>query len=512
MFRLSLPANIIAVCLLAGAGGLPAAAQAKTGQRDPLPAFEQSIEQGRLAETERPLLDFALSQPQNARALELVGRLRFRQGRLQEAKALYMRALSLDASSVTAKIDYAVVLFQVGQVEEAKQFLAEIDESRIKDAGVLLGLTQALMLTGDYRRSLAAAEKLPEATRNGDALPTLLISYLGLGEKQKAEALVPLAKKNGALKPAAALKFAEVLLSGGMSAPALELLRSIVAAAPKNTRALLLLAKAEIGANDFAGALAHLKEAETLQPQSAEVLYVKGLLENTRGNTAAALDWLEKAAALSPNSTAILKDLAVTAIRASQPRKAVGAAEKLVAGNPNDPDFLYLYGASLLQSGNLDAAQKSLERLMQLRPADSRGCLALGLTLAAQRDRIEPARRQLERCLEISPANYEAKYQLGLSYKAQGDTASAIKYLEETVALSPGYSLALRDLGAVYLQAGEESKARAALEKALLINQGDAETHFQLSRLYNLTGDPALAKKHLELFQKLRTPGGNTMQ
>jgi len=44
------------------------------------------------------------------------------------------------------------------------------------------------------------------------------------------------------------------------------------------------------------------------------------------------------------------------------------------------------------------------------------------------------------------------------------------------------------------------------LEKAVALNPNDADTHFQLSRLYNLTGERELAKKHLEIFQKLKNP------
>ena len=84
--------------------------------------------------------------------------------------------------------------------------------------------------------------------------------------------------------------------------------------------------------------------------------------------------------------------------------------------------------------------------------------------------------------------------------------AKAVEYFEDTIKVSPNYANALRDLGAVYLQTGDEVKARPVLEKAASLNPNDAETHFQISRLYSLIGESALAKKHLEIFQKLRNP------
>jgi Flp pilus assembly protein TadD len=48
-------------------------------------------------------------------------------------------------------------------------------------------------------------------------------------------------------------------------------------------------------------------------------------------------------------------------------------------------------------------------------------------------------------------------------------------------------------------------KARALLERAVALSPQDAETHFQLSRVYNRVGESALATRHLELFQKLKS-------
>ena len=95
-------------------------AQVKAPKRDQLSVFENDIEAGKLNETEKPLLQFAFSNPQNVRALELIGRLRFRQGRLDEALALYKRVLILNPRFFAAKVGYATVLFAAGQAETDK--------------------------------------------------------------------------------------------------------------------------------------------------------------------------------------------------------------------------------------------------------------------------------------------------------------------------------------------------------------------------------------------------------
>jgi|KBSMisStaDraftv2_1062788.scaffolds.fasta_scaffold149037_2 tetratricopeptide (TPR) repeat protein len=473
-----------------------------------LAKFEKDVEAGKLAQSEKPLLDYALAHPNDAKALELMGRLRLKQGRIDEALALYRRALALDPQFVSAKVNYATALLLIGQSDEAVRLLNGIDPSGIKDLITQLNLAQAHVLAGNCPQALAVVAALPAAVVNTDALPIRATCYVQLGKTNDLDALVPLAKKAVTASPNAVMRFAGVMIDAGRSRAALEVLQLISRSMPTNSKALTLQGRAEIMEKDFAAAQQYLGRAAALEADSPEVAYLQAQLEIEQGNVAAAVPFLKKALQLAPNSPDILARLALTAIKANQPRDAVEAAEKLLALKPDDPDGLYLLGAAALQSGDLQKAQSNLERYALIRPNDSRGCVALGLTLAAQRDQIEPARQQLRHCLEIDPANIEAKYQIGLSYKAQGDTAQAIRFLEQTVTAAPRYALALRDLGTVYLQAGDEPKAREMLERSVAIDPNDAETHFQLSRLYNLIGEAGLAKQHLDLFQKIKNRRG----
>ncbi len=476
-----------------------------------LAGFEKSIEQGKFAEIERSLLDFVINNPSNAEGFAVLGKLRLRQNRLNEAKSLSNKALSLDANLLSAKINLALISFQLGEIEQSRSILNGIKETEISDDAVRLNMAQTFAIVGDCAKALSAAEKLSLKIKNADALPLRAVCYLESGDREKFDSLIPAAKNSVKRNPAIALKFAEVLSNAALHKEAVELLRSFVLIYPKNADALILLAKSEIYVKDFPNAKIHLAQAEKIHSSAAELLFVKSLLESEQGNAAESLGFLEKSLAANPNDTKIMAQLVIMAMRANYAGKAVRAAENLLKIQPENADFLYLHGAASLQNNNLQAAETSLKKFLELRPADSRGCLALGLTFAAQADKLVQAQTQLQNCITQNPNNFEAKYQLGLSYKTQGETAKAVEFLEETIKLSPDYALALRDLGAVYLQTGAENKARVVLEKSAAINPNDADTHFQLSRLYNLIGMSDLARKHLEIFQKLRNPNKNGM-
>jgi Flp pilus assembly protein TadD len=411
----------------------------------------------------------------------------------------------------SAKINLAVINFLTGNAAQSVAALNEIGDEDIENAALRLKLAQAFALVGDCQKALLTVEKLDVKIKNNNALPLRAECYLQSGEREKATSLIPATKNLAKQNPAMAMKFADFFTRNALYKESADILRSVVASAPQNTDALIALAKSEIYLKDLTNAQIHLKLASKTNPNSPDLLFVESLLAGERGDTAQSLALLEKSLVANPDSTTVLSQLIITAMRANQGRKAFQAATKLLELKPDEPDFLYLHGAAALQSNNLTAAENSLNRFIEFRPRDARGCLALGLTFAAQADKLEVARRQFERCLETNPNNYEAKYQLGLSYKTQGETTRAVEYLEDAVKLSPDYAIALRDLGAVYLQSGAETKARVVLEKSVAVNPNDADTHFQLSRLYNLIGETALGKKHLETFQKLKNPGKNGM-
>lgn len=466
--------------------------------------FEKSIEDGNLT-IEKDLFQYVIANPQDANGFLLLSKLRLKQNRLNEAKSLSQKALSLNGNLLPAKLTLASIHYKLGGIEQSRSILNSISDTEIKSDSLKLNLAQNLSQVGDCPKALSIVEKLPLKIKNTEALSLRAKCYSEKDDKKDLFSLIPVAFSVAKTNPQIAVNFAEII-SGGLKKNAVELLRIVVVSHPKNVNALLLLAKLEIYQKDLANAKIHLSQAEKLNPTSNDLFFIKSLLEGEQGESQKALDLLEKSLANDPNNVQVLGQYVVTAMRANYPSKAVRASEKLLQIQPENLDYLYLYGVASLQNKNLASAESSLTKFMDARPNDSRGCVALGLVLAAQPEKLDIARQQMQKCLTMNPKNSEAAYQLGLSYKANGEIPKAVEYLEIAAKLTPNNSAVLRDLGTVYLQNTMETKARPVLEKSVAINPNDAETHFQLSRLYNLIGERELARKHLENFQKLRNP------
>ena len=479
----------------------------KAGANDPLSSIERNLERGNLTEAEGALFDYAVAHPRDARALELLASLRLRQNRLNESEALYRRVLTIEPTRDQAKVYLAHVVFGLGRQQESRDLLVEVSKSSLKDPRVRMSLAEGLMQVGEYERSLAETEKLPAQWKNSVALPVIAANQLALGQRQKVLALIP-AMQHVASDAFIAVRCIEVLQNAGLTSEALALARKAIIRSPNDVNVLIAVARLESSARNFSQARRHLIRAASIDPRSSEIFSVLATLENAEGNLTAALSNLQKARALSPHSSTLLAQLAVTAMRANQPGLAAEAAKDLVTQNPDDSEALYLFGAASLQNGSIMAARDALERYVKQKPNDARGCLALGITLAASKNELPAARFQFQRCLQLDAANIEAKYQLGLLSKSEGETATAIKLFEEVIARAPDHANALRDVGSLYLQSNDDPKARSVLERAVALNPQDAETHFLLSRVYNRLGDSVLATRHLQLFQRIKNQTG----
>src|SRR5258706_599950 len=424
-------------CLILSCFVIWASGQSVTTDKLTLTRFEKGIEDGKWADVEGDLLNYVITHPKDAKGFVLMAKLRFKQNRLSEARSLLLKALTLEPDLIEAKLSLAKARFQLGETQEARAVLDGISWSKGSGEAPGLELAQMYVLVGEFPKALETEEKLSLKIRNNEALPLRATCYLESGDKKNFDELMPIAKAVARSSPPIAVRYAEALSKALRHKETADLLRLVVAASPKNTDALLLLAKSEISLRDYDKARIHLEQAEKILPVSAELFFTKAVLESEQGNYIRALELLERSLAENPDNMDVLSNLVITAMRANQAEKAVRAAEKLITLRPEDLDFLYLYGAASLQNNNFQKAENALGKFLEARPQDSRGCLALGLAFAGQSDKFLDARQQLQKCLTISPNNFEAAYQLGLSYKTQGESVKAIEYFEQAVRLSP---------------------------------------------------------------------------
>ncbi|MEQ1762110.1 MAG: tetratricopeptide repeat protein [Pyrinomonadaceae bacterium] len=505
------PAGLFPLLIALGLGVVDVAPQRKAGHETAYSEIERRIENSDFSVADRQLMQLAIEDPRDIKTLELLARLRFRQGRLDESRALYQRVLGLEPTNPAAGINSARIAFVAGHADEARRLLNAVDDGPKLLPTLRLELAAAYLLIGDAERSLKNAEALPAGIRSMSALPLFGEIYLRLNRLEAIKSLVPSMRTAAAQNSSLAVQCADVLRGAGMFKDAIGLL-SAVPVTRRDGKVLINLSRLEVITGDLVRAKQHLQAASKLDPLSPELLSLQAYFESASGNNAAALKTITKAREVAPNSPAILADFVALTLRLGKPVLAFEAARTLTGIVPGDIEYQYLLGVASLQSGNLDPAEATLGSYVQVRPNDFRGCLALGMVFAAQNGRSAKAQEQLAKCNEMDPTNSEARYQLALSFKSQGENAKAISLLEQVIERAPDKAFAFRDLGALYLESGDDQKARNSLEKAATLAPKDGDTHFQLARLYNRIGEMALARKHQEIFQSIRGVWGKGAQ
>ncbi|HLA11843.1 MAG TPA: tetratricopeptide repeat protein, partial [Pyrinomonadaceae bacterium] len=295
--------QLLLIYLLLPGFSKPALSQTKPSGNINLSHIETSIDRGKLQEVETPLIDYAIAHPNDARALELLGKLRYRQHRLEEAQSLYQRVLVLNPSLTRAKINLGRLTYELGQREQARRLLAEIDITSAVKLDDRLALAKALVLTGEFQKGLAVAESLPISVRNGAALPLRVAIFIGLGQRQRLVDLAPSIRRAAVSNPELAAEFAEVFQAAGMFREAGDLLRLALPRAPNNFRLLVLLGQIEVHLGNLVDARRHLNRAVKLEPNEATSLFAFGLLESAERNYEAALSNFKQAHALASDST-----------------------------------------------------------------------------------------------------------------------------------------------------------------------------------------------------------------
>ncbi|HYJ48101.1 MAG TPA: tetratricopeptide repeat protein [Pyrinomonadaceae bacterium] len=147
--------------------------------------------------------------------------------------------------------------------------------------------------------------------------------------------------------------------------------------------------------------------------------------------------------------------------------------------------FILLRGhfAELTRGQRARASFKQNLEASTLNPADASAHYNLGL-IYQQRGQLDEAQRSFERAIEIDSDEVDAHYQLGRIAREQNRLPDAINHFNEVVARDQTHSLheIWREIGATYLAAAQFEDAREALERFLEHRTSDPQALYLMGR------------------------------
>jgi Tfp pilus assembly protein PilF len=141
-----------------------------------------------------------------------------------------------------------------------------------------------------------------------------------------------------------------------------------------------------------------------------------------------------RTAILSAISLALLAALAAAAVAPPNLQEALVAQRALAADHPGDPQVLNDLGNLLVLAGELQEAEETYHRSLELAPENATTRYNLALVLA-ERQLDRQAIRELEEVIRIDPGHAWAHYQLGTLHQVEGRRSKAVEHYTQAFLL-----------------------------------------------------------------------------
>jgi len=296
------------------------------------------IRENKTIEAERQLAILLRSKPNEPVALNLLGTIRAKQNRLNEAEALFIRSVVNDPRYSGARMNLAYLYLQkrdpakaVVQLKEVlsteptntevmvvlgdaylatnalaeaeQQYLSALD-SRLDNAGALLGLAQISRLKGEIKETTIYLTRVGTLTANSTS-PELLYKFallaLQAGMSDAAKAALENALKLRPNDPSYMLGYGIAWLRKGDLFEAEKVFRKLVQLQPNNDPAQVHLGYVLLNQKKYDEARLWLEKSARSASPIPEVFYYLGLVAQEQNDDAKAIGLFEKAVQKLPN-------------------------------------------------------------------------------------------------------------------------------------------------------------------------------------------------------------------
>jgi tetratricopeptide (TPR) repeat protein len=393
-----------------------------TGQsQDTVQAFEQIatlIRDNRLTEAERELTAVLKVSPDLPLALNFMGTIRAKQGRLAEAEMLFLRAVRNDKSFTGARMNLVHLYLLKRAPEKA---ILQLQEVLVVEPEHVEGLQKLAELLSSQRRfdeCISFIEK-QKATRSVPAslLVVLGDAYLAKNSLQKAEENY-LQALEGRLENAGALfGLAQISrLKGETREASIYLNRVAILTTDSKSPEFLYKFAIEalrVGLTDQArSALARSLE---LKPKEPDYLLALGIAWLRKGDLFEAEKLFRRLILVQPQNAQGQLHLGYVLLNQKKYNEARGWLEKSARAGVDIPEVYYYLGL-VAQEQNDDARAIALfEKSVQKLPSYAHARIALGVSYIKLKN-YPRARQELEMAVKLAPDEPTAHYNLALLY------------------------------------------------------------------------------------------------
>jgi len=401
------------------------------------------IGNNQLAEAEQQLNYVLKAAPNEAAALNLLGTIRAKQGKLDEAETLFSRAVKADNQLIGAHMNLAYLYLLRGTPEKTALKLKEVLRLDPSNADASYRLAWLLLSQGRFEECIDFAEK--EKLTQPPSVPLLNVlgdAYLGKSNVGKAE----------------------------------ENYRQVLNAEGGNAHALLGMAQVSQLKRDESAATLYLSRAREVITNSPDLLYKYAFTALNSDLNSEAASALKQAIKLSPNESAYYYLLGLSWIKNPDLQEAEEAFRQSLRLRPDNAAGQLYLGYVLFKQKKYPEAREWLEKSVKNGMSTPESFYYLGV-ICQEQNEDERAVEYLEKSIQLVPKFALAHVALGSTYLKLKNYARAQEELETGVKLNPEDSKAHYNLALLYSRLKKQELAQqemSIVEK--LKGEGKAQT------------------------------------
>lgn len=456
------------------------------------------LEQGRLSEAEQILSASLRAQPDDVRAIVLMGIVLDRQRRYAEAEPYYVRAVSLAPRAPAVLNNAGNHWLEAGKTAEAKAAFLKVVaiQPRHPNANLQLARIAAGEKRGaDVLRYLGRLEPAAQSERAVQIVRARALHWAGRQDEAASllSSLESRAAGDARLDFSVGLVYAEwkryedaerafsrtlqanptdreVLYNLALAAigarhyeRARDVLEAVLRQKPDDVDALYAIARtwAETGNNEMA--LIPLVQARKMAPKRADVLEFIGHVSDALGYYGDAAAAYGEYLKIKPDNDIVRRERGFSLVRGNRLEEGVKDIEWYVNRHPND--VAGLFQLSLAESvRDPERALVLLDRALSREPGHLASLFSRG-SLLMQLNRPADAVKDLQKVLEQEPENVRALDRIGQAFLYLEDLDAALKTLVRAAELAPADPKVLTHYSQALRAAGRSKEARAVIER-----------------------------------------------
>ncbi len=438
---------------------------------------------------------FAENNPESPLPHNLAGAAYLGQGKMDEARVEFNKALNKDARFLPARMNLGRLFEREDKPEEAKQAYQAILKQQPSHLGALMSLAHLATRQGQEKEALKYLQKAWESN-------------------------------DGAIQPGLAL----VRYYNQRKQPlrAVSIAREMKTQHPDNPRVLNALGLSQMESKDYHAALATFEALQRVSPDSPQPPYLLGMTREALEQPKEAKQLYEKALSIVEDHLSAQLALARLEMREKHPDAATRIARQIQQQRPDNAVGYHLEGDILMQGGKPAAAAKIyekglgkvesprlvlalyaarkkagqvrpytlLEEWLKTHPDDFAVRVALAGALQEAGD-LESTVAQYQRILADYPDNVVVLNNLAWAAQQLG-RPDAVGYAERAYKLVPENPAIIDTLGWLLINKGEMQRGLSLLEQAVVKAPHLAEIRYHLGVALYQTGQKSKARAELK--------------